>query len=127
MELDPAKLSWERVRAATKELLTGDSGGSWGDFKSEVARKLNVQVESLKPWKAKMKQLVSDGMKEGHSSDQEEDERCSSDSGEQSRGEESGEDDSTERSSSKARVSKGADETAAMRALKRMVFAMKLG
>lgn len=127
MALDPAKPSWRRIRAATKELLIENSGGSWGDFKSDVALRLNVPVECLKPWKTKMKQIVAEGVKEGHSSDEEEDEGCSSDSGEQSRDEESEEDTSTGRHSSKARASEGEEDSAAMRAFKRMSRAMSLG
>lgn len=127
MALDPGKPSWRRIRAATKELLTENSGGSWGDFKSGVALRLNVPVECLKPWKTKMKQIVAEGVKEGHPSDEEEDEGCSSDSGEQGRDEESEEDTSTGGHSSKARASEGEEDSAAMRAFKRMSRAMSLG
>ena len=126
MVLDSEKPSWETIRAATKELLAEHSTGSWGDFKSAVARRLDVPVECLKPWKTKMKEVVAEGVKEGHSSDEDEDEGCSSASGEQSRDEESGEDNDTGRHSSNAGLSKG-EESAAMRALKQMSRAMNLG
>ena len=127
MVLDAANPSWKSVRAATKELLTENSGGSWGDFKSDVALRLNVPVECLKPWKTKMKQVVAEGVKKGYSSDEEDDEGCSSDSGEQSRSDESEEDTRNGRHSSEAGVSKAVEESAVMKALKRMSKAMNLG
>lgn len=127
MVLEAANPSWKRVREATKELLTENSGGSWGDFKSGVALRLDVPVECLKPWKKKMKQVVAKSVKQGHSKDEEDDEGCSSDSGEQSRSDESEEDTGKGRHSSKAGVSKAEEESAAMKALKRMSKAMNLG
>lgn len=131
MVLDSANPSWAKIRAATKELLTENSGCSWGDFKSNVARKLNVPVDLLKPWKTKMKEVVAEGVPEEHSSEEEEEEDeeggCASESGEQNHGGESEEDDRNERSSTKADVGKGDEESPAMRALKRMSVAMNLG
>lgn len=131
--------SWKTIRAVTTELLASNSDRSWGDFKSSVAQKLKVPVESLKPWKAKMKKLIADGVQkasdsndEEHGDNESEEEMASEgEEGENSAADDSGESDSDEGSRSSKPPPKsgkgGEGESGAMQAFKRMSRAMNLG
>lgn len=140
-------LSWERVRGATKELLAGKMDRSWGEFKLEIAKKLEVTVESLKPWKTDMKQVIAVGVNgaSDNNSDHENaannpsEEKFQSESEKEgeSEGDDSGEcgsDEDTKREATKRKgttsasvSSRGDEDSDAMKALKRMSRAMALG
>lgn len=50
--------SWETIEAICQDVLSSQSCEKWGDFKVEVARRLEVEVETLRPWKTEMQELV---------------------------------------------------------------------
>lgn len=121
---DPDAPSWESIKAVCEEVLSSQSCERWGDFKREVAKRLQVEVGSLKSWKSEMQEIIVSADKgKGEGED-----------GEISAGNSNkGEDNHRKRRSENERKSRaksepdGIDDSAAMKALKRMVQAMKCG
>lgn len=71
MVLDSNLPEWEWVKATTLEVVKTNSCTLWGEFKREVAKKLDVPVEVLKCYKSEMQLVIA------HADDAENDEAYS--------------------------------------------------
>lgn len=144
MVSNPESPSWDSIRGTTKKLLTTDSCKTWGEFKTGVARSLKVSVESLKPWKTQMKQLIAQGGEEretdrklGDGGDEEDEQESDNESqqGAESEVDENGADsetrsqvdDTDDNSESETRKANSQEDSRAMKACKQMCRAMNLG
>lgn len=117
-------LSWECIKTVCEDVLSSQSCELWGDFKKEVAKRLDVAVELLKPWKSQMQDII----------------RGYDDGGQGGGGNASGEHPDGEKQSCIPRSTGDGDpgaitkrrkndveDTEAMKAFKQMVRAMSLG
>lgn len=141
---NPKSPSWESIRGTTKKLLTTGSCQTWGEFKTGVAGSLKVSVESLKPWKTQMKQLIAQGGEEGETDrksedggdedheqddDNESQEGAESEVGENGADSEAGSqvDDTYDKSEPGTHQATTQEDSTAMKAFKHMCRAMNLG
>lgn len=118
--------SWETIEAVCQDVLSSHSCEKWGDFKVEVARRLEVDVETLRPWKTEMQELVI-GAHTGESSKED----CNRQVEELGKGGRKPRDHGSScrpknPTENKSRAD-NVEETEAMKALKQMVRAMSVG
>lgn len=131
----PSPPSWESVRVACKEVLSTNSCQLWGEFKMEVAKRLEVSVKDIKSWNTEMKEMIAGGNSDEDNKENSDD--VSEEEGEDSHGEEEGDsednevavssEEDTQAEQIKRKPADGKDESEAMKAFKLLARAMGLG
>lgn len=133
---NPSSPSWESISIACKEVLSTNTCQLWGEFKREVAKRLEVSVDDIKEWNTEMKKIIAGG--ESGEDSKEDINDGNEEVGKGSRGEEDGDSQDDDKAVSsdeeearvaldKGKRTDGEEESAAMKAFKLMARAMSLG